>query len=128
MLAGSLGHRPPREALARVAGGYGSDMTDPNPEPTTSQAETRPPKDPLRGSRTSGAWLAVIGLALLLLLLIIFILQNTQSVEVSFLGFDGHAPLAVSLLIAAVAGIVLAAVTGALRIIQLRRRVRHTHH
>jgi len=81
-------------------------------------------RDPLRRSWTSRAWLAVVALAILLLLLIIFIAQNTQSVEVSFLGWNGHAPLAVSLLIAAVVGIVLAVVAGALRLIQVRYRVR----
>jgi uncharacterized integral membrane protein len=60
----------------------------------------------------------------LLLLLIIFIAQNTQSVQVSFLAWDGRAPLAVSLLIASLVGIVLALVAGSLRILQLRRRVR----
>ena len=83
-------------------------------------------KDPLRRSRTSGAWFAVVALAVLLLLLVVFIAQNTQDVEVSFLGWNGQAPLAVSLLIASLVGITLAVVAGALRIFQLRRRVRRT--
>ncbi len=92
--------------------------------------ETAPTRqeDPLRGSRTSRAWIAVVALVVVLLLLIIFIAQNTQSVEVSFLGWDGTPPLAVALLIAAVAGLLLAATAGALRIWQLRRRVRRTTH
>ena len=92
--------------------------TDPGP--------TRPTRDPLRRSKTSGAWLSVAALGLVLLLLIIFILQNTQSVEVSFLGWNGHAPLAVALLVATVAGLFLALVAGSLRIIQLRRRIRRS--
>jgi uncharacterized integral membrane protein len=96
-------------------------MTEPEPGPPGP-----PPKDPLRPSRTSGAWIAVVALALLLVLLVIFIAQNTQDVHVSFLGWDGEAPLAVTLLIASVAGIVLTAIAGTLRIWQLRRRVRHT--
>ncbi len=83
-----------------------------------------PAQDPLRGSRTSGFWAAVVGLGIVLLLLIIFIAQNTQSVSVSFLAWSGTAPLAVSLLIATAAGLFLAAVAGSLRILQLRRRVR----
>lgn len=92
--------------------------------------ETAPTRqeDPLRGSRTSRVWIAVVALVVVLLLLIIFIAQNTQSVEVSFLGWDGTPPLAVALLIAAVAGLLLAATAGALRIWQLRRRVRRTTH
>lgn len=80
--------------------------------------------DPLRGSRTSGFWIAVASLGLVLLLLIIFIAQNTRTTTVSFLGWDGQVPVAVALLIAAAAGLFLATVAGSLRILQLRRRVR----
>lgn len=91
---------------------------------TRPEAAAAPTKDPLRGSRTSGFWVAVVGLGLVLLLLVIFIAQNTQSVSVSFLGWSGQTPLAVALLIATVAGLFLAALAGSLRILQLRRRVR----
>jgi uncharacterized integral membrane protein len=80
--------------------------------------------DPLRGSRTSGTWIAVIALSLLLLLLAVFILQNTQKVEVAFFGWNGRAPLAATLLIAAAAGALAVACAGVLRILQLRRRVK----
>ena len=80
--------------------------------------------DPLRGSRTSGIWAAVVALGLVLVLLIIFIAQNTDDVDVAFLGWEGRAPLAVTLLIAAAAGLFLASIAGMLRILQLRRRVR----
>ena len=80
--------------------------------------------DPLRGSRTSGTWVAVIVLSLLLLLLAVFILQNTQRVEVAFFGWSGRAPLAATLLIAAAGGALVVASAGVLRILQLRRRVK----
>jgi uncharacterized integral membrane protein len=80
--------------------------------------------DPLRGSRTSGVWAATVGLGVVLLLLIIFIAQNTRQVTVSFLAWDGRVPVAVALMIAAVAGLFLALMAGLLRILQLRRRVR----
>ena len=97
-------------------------MTDPDapPEPTEPTAT----QDPLRRSRTSGAWVAVVAAAALLLLLVVFIAQNTQDVQISFLWWDGEAPLSVALLIAAVIGIALTAVVGTMRIWQLRRRVR----
>ena len=97
--------------------------TEPTPGPDT-KPEPVPGRDPLRGSRTSGIWVAVVGLGVVLLLLIIFIAQNTQTVNVSYFGWDGEAPLAVTLLIATAAGLFLAAVAGSLRIRQLRRRVR----
>lgn len=101
-------------------------MTNPQPEPGSTEP-TPAPKDPLRRSRTSGAWVAVVGLGALLVLLVVFIAQNTQQVHVSFLAWDGETSLAVTLLIAAVTGIALTAVAGTLRIWQLRRRVRRTH-
>ena len=85
-------------------------------------------KDPLRRSRTSGAWAAVVAAALLLLLLVIFIAQNTEDAHLSFLWWDGSAPLSVALLVAAAIGIALTAVVGTLRILQLRRRVRRGQH
>lgn len=89
----------------------------PTPPPGGSQ-------DPLRSSLTGRAWAAVVALGVVLLLLIIFIAQNTRSATVSFLGWQGQTPLAVALLIAALAGLFLATVAGTLRILQLRRRVR----
>jgi len=81
-------------------------------------------KDPLRGSRTSGLWAATVGLAVVLILLIVFIAQNTRRTTVSFLAWDGRVSVAVALLIATVAGMFLAGLAGMLRILQLRRRVR----
>lgn len=81
-------------------------------------------KDPLRGSRTSGIWSATVALIVVLILLAVFILQNTQRVEVSYFGWNGQAPLSATLLIAAAGGALLVASAGALRILQLRRRVK----
>jgi uncharacterized integral membrane protein len=83
-------------------------------------------EDPLRGSRTSGFWAAVVGLGVVLLLLIVFIAQNTRKTTVSFLAWDGQVPVAVAILVAALAGLFLAGLAGTLRILQLRRRVRRT--
>lgn len=98
---------------------------DTGTEPET-RAERPAAGDPLRGSRTSAVWVGVVGFGIVLVLLITFIAQNTQEAEVHFLGWDGSAPVAVSLLIAAVVGMGLAVVAASLRILQLRRRVRRT--
>jgi uncharacterized integral membrane protein len=95
---------------------------DPQVEEPTPGPSTAP--DPLRGSRTSGFWAAVVSLVVVLVLLAVFVLQNTQQVQVSFFGWDGSAPLAAALLIATAAGLLIAVSAGALRILQLRRRVR----
>ena len=73
-------------------------------------------------TRTSGVWTAAVGATVLLLALAIFVGQNTQRAEVSFLGWHGRAPTAVLLLVACVAGAALVAAVGSARILQLRHR------
>jgi len=71
-----------------------------------------------------GVWLASGCFAVVLLLLLIFILENSRSVDVAFFGAHGHLPLGVALLLAAVLGILLVVIPGTARIIQLRRTAR----
>ncbi|NDO91450.1 lipopolysaccharide assembly protein LapA domain-containing protein [Cellulosimicrobium composti] len=52
-------------------------------------------------------------------------LQNTQLVLISFLGWQGSVPLALALLIAGIGVSIVALVVGTLRIHQLRRRLAH---
>lgn len=68
------------------------------------------------------AWLIVGFVALILM--VIFIVQNTRATEVNFLGAHAHLSLAVALLIAAIAGALLIAAAGTARITQLRRTIR----
>lgn len=75
-------------------------------------------------TRTSAAWLAICTAALILVVLIVFMLQNTGSVEVTFLGLTGSVPLALALLIAAVGAAILTMIVGVARMTQLRRRIR----
>jgi uncharacterized integral membrane protein len=62
----------------------------------------------------------VAAAALVLLFLLIFILQNSQQVRVSFFGADGNLPLGVAMLLSAVAGALLVVLVGTARIVQLR--------
>jgi putative membrane protein len=88
--------------------------------PSNQDVEAGPPFPGERQTRLSGAWTAlVVGIGALVLILI-FILENLQSVEVYFLGFHGHLPLAVALLFAMVLGAVVVLAFGAGRILQLR--------
>lgn len=78
-------------------------------------------------TRTGAAWFGICAAALLFVVLIVFMLQNTGSVQVSFLWMDGSLPLALALLIAAVGAALLTMVVGAARITQLRRLSRRAH-
>lgn len=114
----SLDAPPPDEPTA-------PETPAPAPEPTSSGRPTTT-DDPLRRSKTSALWVFVLGLGIVLTLLVILILQNTQPVKFSFLWWEGTPPLSAALLIAAAGGILLTAFAGSLRILQLRRRVKRT--
>jgi uncharacterized integral membrane protein len=72
------------------------------------------------GTRLSGAWTAVVVGLITLVVILVFILQNQKSVELSFLMFSGHLPLAVALLFAMILGALIVFAFGAARILQLR--------
>lgn len=97
---------------------------DARTEPVPSRRKQARADDPLRRSKTSALWVSVFGLGLVLTLLVILILQNTQPVKFSFLWWEGTPPLSAALLIAAAGGILLTAIAGSLRILQLRRRIK----
>src|SRR4029450_3127091 len=94
--------------------------------PKTSRSAPTPSHDPrvVRRTPAGAAWVATCVSASVLIALVAFIAQNTHRIEVSFLGWHGGVPLAVALLIAALAGMVLVLVLGTTRITQLRRAVR----
>ncbi|MEQ4517864.1 lipopolysaccharide assembly protein LapA domain-containing protein [Pseudarthrobacter sp. B907] len=75
---------------------------------------------PRQVTRAGMVWAAVASALVVLVLLIVFILQNQVYVQVKFFGLEGSVPLGIALFIAAVGGGVLVAIAGAARIIQLR--------
>jgi uncharacterized integral membrane protein len=78
----------------------------------------------IRTTRMGALWSGLIVAALLLIALLIFITQNSKQVTIHFLGFDGQISLAVALLLAAVGGLLLIAIPGTARIVQLRRALK----
>ena len=76
-------------------------------------------------TRVSASWTAVVVAAFLLVLLIVFIAQNTQRTSVNFLWLHGAAPTAVVILIAAAAGALVVVTVAVARILQLRRAAAH---
>jgi uncharacterized integral membrane protein len=92
-------------------------MDDTTPDGGQSQPEALPGES---RTRLSGAWTAVVVGVIALAVILVFILQNQQSVEVTFLMFHGRLPLAVALLFALILGAVIVFTFGAARILQLR--------
>ena len=71
-------------------------------------------------TRAGALWVAAAASIVVLVLLIIFIAQNTGTVGVHFLGLYGQISLGLMLLIAAVVGAALVVIVGTARILQLR--------
>ncbi|MCU1565477.1 MAG: putative integral rane protein [Pseudarthrobacter sp.] len=105
----------------------GSQVGDSRPVPDSTPATTARPAtgrsaaDQPRVTRAGVVWAAVVASLVLLILLIIFILQNQEQVAVRYFGLEGFVPLGMALFIASVSGGVLVAMAGGARILQLRR-------
>ena len=103
--------------------------TDPNalpyePEqpsqPLGTSDSVSPPEDNVKFTRAAALWSSLIIGFLVLIVLLIFIAQNTDPGTFHFLGWNWTLPLGVALLLAAVGGGLLAVLVGAARIVQLR--------
>jgi uncharacterized integral membrane protein len=102
-------------------------MTSPDTTPnhvSGGSAGQQPAPHKVHRTRAGGIWVASALFALVLLILLVFILQNSRSVTVQFFAVTGHLPLGVAMLLAAVCGVLLVAIPGTARIIQLRRTAR----
>jgi uncharacterized integral membrane protein len=78
-------------------------------------------------TRAAALWSAVIGGLLILIVLLIFIAQNTESADFAFLGWQWQLPLGVAILFAAVCGGLIASLAGAARLFQLRRAAKKNY-
>lgn len=99
--------------------------TEVSPEPPAVGAPTQPtPTRSSQHTRTGAAWFGSCLAAVVLVVLIVFMLQNTGTVEVTFLWLHGTLPLALALLVASVGTAIATMIVGAARITQLRRQSR----
>lgn len=92
-----------------------------NPTAAHSPAKAPPPESAVHRTRAAALWAALTLGFLVLIVLLIFIAQNTESAEFAFLGWRWSLPLGVAILFAAVAGGLLTVAVGAVRMFQLRR-------
>lgn len=105
----------------------------PNPGPPVPPGEsetadrTPPSVKKVHFTRAAALWSAVIAGFLILILLLIFIAQNTESTEFAFLGWNWFMPRGVAILFAAVCGGLIAALAGTARIFQLRRAAKKNY-
>jgi putative membrane protein len=92
--------------------------------PTQPASASPAPRRGRLGSRIGTARTALIAGALVLIVVLIFIIENAHAVTISFFGAHGQISLAVALLLAAIAGALIMAAAGTARITQLRMAMR----
>jgi len=95
---------------------------DQPPESTApAQDNTPPPESAVKYTRAASLWSSLTMGFLILIVLLIFITQNTASAQFSFLNLRWTLPLGVAILLAAIGGGLLTVLVGTARIFQLRR-------
>jgi uncharacterized integral membrane protein len=118
--------RSPDRPIGEVPGGpielpvASSKGTPPDPTATPGEYLVSP-QSAVKFTRAAALWSALIVGFLILILLLVFIMQNTDSTTIHFFGWEWNLPVGVAILLAAVCGGLLTVAVGTARIIQLRR-------
>lgn len=131
--------QPARDPLPPRGGAPGPEATRHDaPRAEATRTSTHPADAPRRQSpgelavdpeetrpgRTAAAWIALIAGAIVLILLLIFVLQNNVPTQFHYLGMDFTLPLGVAMLLSAIAGALIMALVGSMRMIQMAWTIR----
>ena len=110
-----------------------------SPAPTGRRAAERPAEDrpaedrrPVEeepvatggGGKTAGMWIGLILGAIILVMLLIFVIQNNVPAGFQYFGAEFDLPLGVAMLLAAIAGALVMALVGSVRMIQMSMTIR----
>jgi len=106
---------PPYNAPSAPSAGAPGAAPTPSPAPTPGPVAGQPPATPAptrHTGRTIGRTLALALLVFVTVLLVLFVMFNTQTVDISLVFTDIEAPLVVALLVAAALGALVTALAG----------------
>ncbi|WP_433732988.1 LapA family protein [Nocardia sp. CA-129566] len=106
------------------------DVAPPSPtgpetvEPTGSTTVEPTRRKTVARSRTGQTWVGLIVAALIGIVVLIFILQNLEEQRVDLFFWDFSLPVGIMVLLSVIAGALVMALVGGVRIVQLRRAVK----
>ena len=112
----------PEDAATRRPGPDGTE-TRPTGEPAPDAPGTAP-VELSKGGTTAGLWISLILGAIVLVLLLIFVIQNNQTAGFEYFSAQFDLPLGVAMLLAAIAGALVMALVGSVRMIQMGWTIR----
>ncbi len=92
-----------------------------NPEVADDTPPPAKPESAVKFTWAAALWSSLIFGFLILILLLVFIMQNTDSTTVNFFAWQASLPVGVAILLSAVGGGLLTVAVGSARIVQLRR-------
>lgn len=92
----------------------------PDPVGTSGEHQVKP-ESAVKFTRAAALWSALITGFVILIVLLVFIMQNTDSTTINFFAWEWNLPVGVAILLAAVCGGLLTVAVGTARIVQLRR-------
>ncbi len=101
-----------------------ADPIQPSPIPETATTHPGKKRDRLykvRNTKTAHAWTGVVVGAVLGVLLLVFILQNSDSTQLNVFFWEWNMSKGVAILFAAIVGALLTALIGGARMLQIRR-------
>ena len=92
------------------------------PEAASISRQSEAPKQ--RGGISAGMWVALISGAIILILLLVFVIQNNHTTTFTYFTWEFTLPLGVAMLLAAIAGVLIAGLIGSVRMFVLSRHVK----
>lgn len=100
----------------------------PGPAPSAPVEQQRSTQDipatETKGGLSGGVWVSLILGAVITILLLVFIIQNNTTAQFQYFGWEFQLPLGVAMLLAAIAGVLVAGIIGSVRIFILSRRLK----
>ncbi|MDL9944747.1 lipopolysaccharide assembly protein LapA domain-containing protein [Gordonia sp. ABSL11-1] len=117
-------HQPEFEPIEPTEAGAG-DPTDPEHQALLAERDKlRTQVKKVEHTRARATFFGLVIGAIITILLLVFILQNMESQRIELLFWEVNLPLGVSLLIAAIAGALIVALAGGVRMVQMSRALR----
>lgn len=102
----------------------GGEVAQGGQQPTPAGRKSELPTAKGGSGMSAGMWISLILGAVIVVLLLIFILQNNVPADFQYFGWQFQLPLGVAMLFAAIGGIFIAGIIGSVRIFVLSRKLK----
>ncbi|RPA12568.1 DUF1049 domain-containing protein [Gordonia sp. OPL2] len=117
-------HQPEFEPIEPAQSAAGDPMDPEHQALLAERDKLRTQVKKVEHTRARATFFGLVIGAIITILLLVFILQNMESQRIELIFWEVNLPLGVSLLIAAIAGALIVALAGGVRMLQMSRALR----